>query len=254
VNKLVVVLSALAATLGTPALAADMPLKAPPPVWSWAGWYVGGNLGGTWAHASDTVNFAPAAAAGPAGASLGLPALNAGTFMGGAQVGYNWQVGHVVYGLEASADGHNWNASQTLTAFALGTLFVPGDTFSVQSNWHANFLGRLGYAWGPTLLYATGGLALTGVNVSSSLVVFGRDPATAGSSYQTVAGGTLGAGIEYAFAQKWSAGLEGRYTWYGTPTFNTGVVSLGFPVVFDPVTQNVGLNTGEVLAKINYHF
>lgn len=253
-------LVAVAALCSSSVFAADMPVKAPPPppptAYNWTGWYVGGNLGGKWADAADTVNFAPSAVGAiPGGASLALPGMHDSTFIGGGQVGYNWQSGAIVYGLEASVDAQHWKTSQTLSTFSIGTLFVPGDYFSVRSNWQAAFLGRIGYAWDRTLLYLTGGLAVTNVNVSSSFVVFGVDPATAGSANQTLAGGTFGAGIEYALGNKWSLGLEGRYSWYGTNTYSTGTVALGAPTPsFDPVTQSVRLNTGEVVAKINYHF
>jgi outer membrane immunogenic protein len=156
--------------------------------------------------------------------------------------------------LDVDADGQNLNANRTLTAFSSGTVFVPGDSFSAQSNWEASLRGRLGYAWDRALIYATGGLALTGVRASSNFVVFGVDPATAGSDNQVLVGGTLGAGLDYAVTNKVSIGVEGRYAWYGTHTFNTGTVALGFPPVFDNVTQTVGLQTGEVVAKLNYHF
>jgi outer membrane immunogenic protein len=256
-RKSLIVIAATAILGGSPVLAADMALKAPAPpvsaVYNWTGWYLGGNLGGKWGSTSDTVNFAPNAVL-PGGASLGLPTLDTSSFIGGGQIGYNWQVGRIVYGLEVDADGQNLNANQTLTAFSLGTLFVPGDSFSVRSNWEASLRGRLGYAWDRALIYATGGLALTGVRVSSNFVVFGVDPATAGSDNEVLVGGTLGAGLDYAVTNKVSIGVEGRYTWYGTHTFNTGTVALGFPPVFDNVTQTVGLQTGEVVAKLNYHF
>jgi outer membrane immunogenic protein len=257
---LVGVSSVLAAAPLAAAYAADMPLKAPPPpaAFSWAGWYIGGNIGGGWGRAgSDTVTFAPSAAGSiPGGASLALPGMSASTLLGGAQIGYNWQRGPIVYGLEADIDGQKWNAAQSLTAFApgLGTLFVPGDAFSVQSQWQGAFLGRVGYAWDRTLLYVTGGLAVTNVKVSSSFVVFGLDPATAGSGSKTLAGATFGGGIEHALSSKWSVGLEGRYAWYGASTYSTGTVALGAPPIFDPVTQSVHVNTGLVVGKVNYHF
>jgi outer membrane immunogenic protein len=253
-------IAALATFAAAPAFAADMAIKAmpaPTPAWSWTGWYVGGNLGGKWAKTStDTVNFGPNAAAGiPAGASLGIGSFNPDTFMGGAQIGYNLQSGPAVFGLEADIDAQRWSSTQTLTAFAIGTLFVPGDSFTVKSDWQGSVRGRLGYAWDRTLLYVTGGLALTGVKTSSNFVVFGIDPATAGSQTKTLAGATLGGGLEQMVTRNVSLGVEGRYSWYGSQTFNTGTVALaGPPPVFSSVSQTFKLNTAEVLGKINYHF
>jgi len=241
-----------------PAWAADLPLKAPPPppaaVFSWTGFYVGGNLGGKWANVSDTVNFAPLAGVLPAGASQALSDTTPSTVLGGIQLGYNWQAGRFVYGLEGDIDAQHWSETQVLGTFSQGTLFVPGDAFSVESHWQASIRARLGYAWDRTLLYATGGLALTDVRASSLFVVFGPDPATAGSDSATLVGGTVGGGLEYAFSNVWSAAIEGRYTWYGSHTFNTGTVALAAPPAFDPVSRTVDLNTAEVLAKINYRF
>lgn len=105
------------------------------------------------------------------------------------------------------------------------------------------------------MVYATGGAAFTNVSVASTFLAFGPDPATAGSSSQTLVGATIGGGFEFAFWQKLSFGLEGRYTWYGTHTFATGTVALSAaPIVFVPVTRAVNLNTSEALAKLNYHF
>jgi outer membrane immunogenic protein len=261
-KKLLVVGIALGALMA-PAVAADMKVKAPilaPPPFTWTGWYVGGNLGGKSATSADKVSYAPSVIAGlPNGTTLDLNAINAPTNLGGGQVGYNYQIGQAVLGVEGDIDAQHWNVTQTLAVFpaGFGTLFVPGDAFSVDSKWQASVRGRLGYAWDRAMLYATGGAAFTKVSVASLFVAFGPDPATAGSSSQTLVGATIGGGFEFAFWQKVSFGLEGRYTWYGTHTFATGTVALGgglVPLVFVPVTQAVNLNTSEALAKLNYHF
>ena len=86
---------ALAAIAGTPALGADLPIKAPvapiyaPPLFNWTGWYFGGNVGGGWTQ--GTVIDAST------GGSFG--AGNQGTFIGGGQAGFNYQVGNAVFGL-----------------------------------------------------------------------------------------------------------------------------------------------------------
>ena len=124
---------ALAAIAGSPALGADLPIKAPmapiyaPPQFNWTGWYFGGNVGGGWTQ--GTVIDANT------GGSFG--AGNQGTFIGGGQAGFNYQVGNAVFGLEGFFDGiarNNNNASTFLTG-------VGGDLF--QANAHATWVGTL---------------------------------------------------------------------------------------------------------------
>ena len=103
--------------------AADLPLKAPPPpvapVMTWTGFYVGLNAGGTWDdnHSVDTlgrpVQGFPGNGVGPgsyaansaAAATGSISFGNDGRFIGGGQIGYNWQFGRGVAGIEADIDG-----------------------------------------------------------------------------------------------------------------------------------------------------
>jgi len=268
VKKTLIGIAAIAALMGTPALGADMALKAPPPpepVWNWTGFYVGGNLGGKWADTSGSVFMGGATGFGittPAG-TLPLAAATAGTFMGGGQFGYNWQVGAVVFGLEADVDGHNWSTTRTAAGTGLPAVFIPGDSFSVDSQWQASLRARLGYAFDHTLLYVTGGPAWTGVNVNTNFIATTAGgflfPASSASDSRTLTGGTVGGGIEYAIVKNWTIGLEGRYTWYGSATYNGGSVaaiagSPTGPYVLAPATQTLSLSTAEVLGKINFKF
>jgi opacity protein-like surface antigen len=84
-------------------------------------------------------------------------------------------------------------------------------------------------------------------------------PATVVSDGATLFGLTVGGGFEYAFANHRSFGLEARYTWYGTHTFNAGTLATqGFPPngLFSTAlaTQTLQLNTVEVMAKLNWKF
>ncbi len=87
------------AFVAAPALAADLPVKAPPapapiPVFSWTGFYLGANVGGAWSNSTITDNVT--------GASLSTD--NSG-FIGGGQVGFNYQVNNWVFGVEWDIDG-----------------------------------------------------------------------------------------------------------------------------------------------------
>jgi outer membrane immunogenic protein len=230
----------------------------PPPPFSWSGFYVGGNFGGKWAETTPSVAVAPATAFGaglPTGAVLGLGSTNVNTFLGGGQIGFNYQSGQVVFGIEADLDAQHWTTTQVLTGFAFATTFVPGDFFTAESRWQASLRGRLGYAWDRYLLYATGGVAWTRVTVGTNFITFLGSPATFASDNAVVTGGTFGGGLEYALWNNLSIGVEGRFTWYGSHAFSGGTLALGVPpFAFPAVTQTVSLNTTEVVERINWKF
>jgi outer membrane immunogenic protein len=107
-KKLATAIAAIA-LLGTPAFAADMAVKAPPPapapVYNWTGWYIGINVGGTWSDggistSSNNLQFCSVAQGCGGGLESALAAAQGATgvfsgnmagFIGGVQVGYNWQ-------------------------------------------------------------------------------------------------------------------------------------------------------------------
>ena len=253
------------------AIAADLPVKARPmvpvvTVYNWSGCYVGGNVGGKWARTSGSVDIGPGtgAAGATAASSFPLGSTTSGTLIGGGQVGCNWQAAgsNWVFGIEGDADAQRWSASRT-AAGALPTFFVPGDMFDVRSTWEASARGRIGYAWDRLLVYATGGVGFTNVRVGTNFIAVTTGgvsfPATVLSDSRTVAGPTVGGGFEYAFTNNWSFGLEGRYTWYGTKTFNAGAVATqglppAGPFTFAAATQSVKLDTFEVMGKLNWKF
>ncbi len=263
----------IALGLASSAFAADLPArapiytKAPPPpaLFSWTGFYIGGNVGGKWlSNTSGEVDIAPAPGLVPPGVFFPFTTSgsNNGTFMGGGQVGYNWQTGPVVFGLEGDIDAQHWSQTRTVAAPipapAVG-FFIPGDSFTMDSKWQASLRGRIGYAWDRTLLYATGGVAWTNVRVGANFLPgFAPNglplPGTAGSDSFTFTGATVGGGIEYAAWNNISLGIEGRYTWYGSHTFNVGTVSVGPPVTFVPVSERVTLQTAEIMGKVNFRF
>jgi outer membrane immunogenic protein len=245
------------------ASAADMAVKARPmpvAVYSWTGCYIGGNIGGKSARTSGSLDVP--AATGPGGAfgafSTPLNSADASTFIGGGQIGCNWQSGNWVFGIEGDADGQRWSTSRTLGP-GVPPALVPGDIFDIRSEWQASARGRIGYAWDRTLLYATGGAAFTNVRTGSNFIAFGGFPATVAFDSKNLVGGTLGAGVEYAVSNNWTVGVEGRYTWYGRQTFNAGsVATFGFPpggpFTFAPATQSIRIETAEVMLKANWKF
>ena len=155
------------------------PVYAPAP-YNWTGGYIGINGGGAWGDTSLDGPFA-------AGSGRNL----SGGLIGGT-VGYNWQMGAAVFGLEADIDWARIRDTGTCGSFACET----------RINWLGTARGRLGYAMGSFMPYVTGGLAVAGIR--NTITGFG-------SASDTKAGWTVGAGIEGALANNWTAKLEYLY-------------------------------------------
>ena len=135
-------------------------------------------------------------------------------WLAGGQIGYNVQgvlAPNLVLGVEAEIDGAGINGSATTAA-------IGGATATVEStlDWVGTVRGRLGYSFGSTLLYGTGGVAFGGVHNKATLTsnLKGYDSSTTATGY------TAGAGVEYAFNQAWSAKAEYQYIDLGTETYD----------------------------------
>jgi outer membrane immunogenic protein len=287
---------ASAADLGGPA-PAPVYAKAPPPVvYGWNGFYGGLNAGGTWAN-NNSVNTVSSpvtgfvegigpgsfAATSALGATGNIPLGNNASFIGGGQIGYNWQFAPTwLAGLEADIQGVSHNGGNgtlgTSHAVAATSGFFP-DTIKTQItsssslDYFGTVRGRLGLVATPTvLLYGTGGLAYGGVKASTSISQSNNDcvnfsgcvqssAATAGSLSTTRAGWTAGAGLEWMFAQHWSAKAEYLYYDLGSVTFNNGSLAYtsgSFPTAGGPVvisSQSTTKFTGNIArVGVNYHF
>jgi outer membrane immunogenic protein len=242
-----IAISATAAllVLGTAASAADMPppyFKAPPVVAapSWTGFYLGVNVGG--AFATGDVDFS--VANGPAFASINQAFSGV---IGGGQIGYNWQFGSFVAGVEADFQGSSLKG--TLNAPCAIAICAPiglSAAYSQSIPWFGTARARLGYTQDSWLIYATGGYAYARLETSAT--------ATAGpliaafNANEIRSGWTAGAGIEVGLAPNWSAKLEYLYVDLGT-TRTTWALA-GIPPINDDarVTMNV------VRAGVNYRF
>ena len=211
--------------------AADLPLpiKEPmviPPAFSWTGFYIGGNVGAGFGTTKSTLNIAPPnaiinAIAGPGvpPITLNLPLASQSTngFLGGGQVGYNWQTGILVFGLEGDFD---WSGLQgnapCVVIFAC----------NVKHSWEADITGRVGVvAVDRALLYLKGGVAWEQSNYSlgNSLTVGGAGGVAASvsaSASATRTGGLLGMGFEYRFLDHWSTKLEYNFIDFGNESVN----------------------------------
>ena len=209
--------------------------KAPPPMapaFTWTGFYIGLNAGGKWANVDQDITSG--------GTAFTLNGNNASSWIAGGQIGYNWQFNQIVLGIEGDIDAHDFSRS-VVVGTAIGP-FIPGDAFTVESHWQASLRGRVGYAIDRVLLYATGGVAWTQRKATVSLVGIGT-----ATNDDTVTGGTVGGGIEYAIWNNVSIGVEGRWSFYGDQTISGTIGGI-------PVTDKVSLDTAEVMGKLNFRF
>jgi outer membrane immunogenic protein len=208
---------------------APLPPPLPPPIpvvriFSWTGFYIGGNAG--WGRTNGSGTFTSALGADP------FTVSSSNGFLGGAQAGYNWQVGSFVLGAETDFQG-------TTASGSLGATTGPTISATAKTPWFGTVRGRVGYAIERVLVYATGG-ALYGDSAWNGTV------STAGSfsSSTTFWTWTAGAGVEMAFGDCWSAKVE--YLYAGTPSTTPTIPTI------TAVSGNP--NTNIVRAGINYHF
>jgi len=258
------------------ALAADLPLKAPPlapvAVYNWTSCYVGANggwKGGRFHDAAATPGgtatvapFAPVAF-GPDLIDLGHLNVDSGAV--GGQIGCRWQTAsNWVFGVEGDFDWTDLHGTITERTGGLGgSVFIPGDFYDNRARWESSVRGIVGRAFDKWLVYVTGGLAITDVKMTGNYIATTVGtiafPASAGSDSQTLYGFTVGAGAAYAFAANWDVGAEYRYSQYGAADFNLGTVAAvcfprGLGCGTTPVTGRKDLSTNEVLLRLNYHF
>ncbi len=264
-------IAALAGVSGA-ANAADLYAPAPAslkdaPIYlasTWAGFYVGANIGATWSNIdiarNDYFNNVSVCETPPPPkpvwpqdwnkgkqgkinspkpvqpvcGSVGSGTLAGGSLsstgvLGGVQLGYNFQRGAVVFGLEADLGGLSDNAQGTRVASATsyGPLTgLPGYnqtaavTVKSDGGFYGDIAGRLGYAWGPALLYAKGGFAWldTSLNASATVVdSLGNVSAYSHDTSATLTGYTIGGGVEYLLNPNWSIKAEYLHFDFGNP-------------------------------------
>ncbi len=276
-KKLAIVIAAIA-LIGTPAHAANMAVKAPPPpptapVYSWTGWYVGGNIGGGWGHRDVTFTpNDPAASLFFLTAPPPSPSFDINGVVGGLQLGYNWQFQPTwLVGFETDFDWSGMKGSSAVTTVVSGisscindSCTSPLGSWPVDEHirWFGTVRGRFG--WLPSdnlLVYGTGGFAYGrvehtgnftlgpgfefaagsgGFSFNCGSIAGGANPCFAGSSGSTEIGWTAGGGLEWAFSPHWS--LKGEYLF----------VSLHDNSLTE--TAQAVLNPGNTLASFNANF
>ncbi len=250
---------AAVALLGAGAASAVEP-SIPAPIFNWTGLYVGTNAG--YGSASDdNVSTTGQAVANVnnvnGGARPGSVRVQRDGFVGGAQVGYNWQTApNFVLGIETDIAYTGLDRTVGVTTIPLNGISTLNNTFTNSLEYLGTLRGRLGYSWDASMLYATGGLAYGEVNTSVNF--FG--PANTGGVLQFTGarnevrtGYTIGGGFEHMFAPGLS--IKGEYLYYdlGQQTVNVAVIpgSGGGGTGYNSTFSNAG-HIGRI--GLNYKF
>jgi outer membrane immunogenic protein len=245
---------AVSVALGTAALAADIPPPfsppprapagyipvAPPYPYNWSGFYIGGNLGAGFNNTgSATDTF---------GSNFGTTTNT--SFLGGGQVGVNYEFwSFFVIGAEAMFD---WLPNTQNTVNVTNTTLVPGTTntaaVTLNNRWVTMATGKLGYAWDRMLLYGKGGGAWVGTS-SPGLTVNNVPASFTSTSNNNNFGATVGLGVEWAFADNWSARAE----WDAILLQNQSFTVSGTAFGTDTITVN-NRSINMFTAAVNYKF
>lgn len=256
-----------ATVMGSSAHAADIytpppPAAAPPPMaaplMTWSGAYIGLHAGYTWGDVDADTNYLPTpflADAVPFSSSVDMSG-----FLGGAQIGANWQMDSFVFGVEADISWSGADGSNRVAPLFVG--LAPGvpllgsfQTLEAEMNWFGTARVRAGFAATPELLlYATGGLAFGHLEFDSFTAFAPPGPSPfnyVGSHSTTKAGWTIGAGAEWAVGPEWSLKLEYLYYDLGS-TSHTALPQL--PNAPFAVTQEFDVTGHIVRAGLNYRF
>jgi outer membrane immunogenic protein len=244
-KKFLIVAAGLAA-LATPALAADMPLKASAPVvspaYDWTGYYVGVNGGYGWSGNVGPITYTNGI--GQVFTTTGTTFNDKGGF-GGVQAGYNMQMGHFVLGVEADIEAANIRSS------ILGGVTNFADLYegTRKLDYFGTLRAKAGLAYNQVLFYLTGGFLFGQVSTSTDRTNTPGFPWIANSAGQT--GYAVGAGIEYAFARVWSVKAEYQYLDFGSQNLSGIYVNGGGLTV---VSNNLPQHYNTVRVGLNYHF
>jgi outer membrane immunogenic protein len=250
-KKILVAGIAAAAFCGAPAFAADMPTKGPvyrpvDPMFNWTGFYAGGNVGYGWGKSDVTNVSTNDIAFFPAG---GGESIHPKGWVGGGQLGYNWQTGQLVTGLEASysASGMKKVLSNVSYLDPTATLIATSKIRDITSA-----TAKIGIANNRWLAYVDAGYARANVPLNLHRTAGGAALEVFASTSQWYNGWTVGAGVDYAIAQNVSLGISYNYYDFGTQTQTTTRLPLS---AGGATTSNrVSATANVALVKLNYLF
>ena len=240
--------AAASAVLASAALAADLPTTKgppvytpPPPVFSWTGVYLGGQVGYEWGATDGSYTQVVPPIVGalfvPGGTFFRSFGHNASGVVGGGHVGYHYQFNQFVVGLEGDVNGSSYQGSSLIApAFVL----LSRERTPVD----ASIRGRVGVAFDRVLVYATGGGAFGGFETS----LFNTTTGFGETHHPGRLGWTVGGGVEYAIDNNWSVRAEYRYTNYGG--FDVSYTTL----TTTPITVHYNATDNRVQVGFSYKF
>jgi outer membrane immunogenic protein len=249
---LVACAAATAGALSASAYAADLPMKAmpaPEQIWTWTGFYIGAHAGAGWGTAESTLTSISAPGFPAVPVNLPFAQNSRSGFLGGGQVGYNYQSGWAVFGIQGDIAGMDVKGT---------TPCLEVISCTSKSDWLATVTGRFGGVVADrTLLYIKGGGAWMHTDQTATVSAalgglggLGVGGTGALSASTTSPGWLLGMGAEYAFARNWTGFLEYDYMEFQT-------TNLAFPVALAPgASINASVVNKLSIAKVgvNYRF
>ena len=231
----------IALGMAAPASAADLGARpyvraVPPPIaaiYDWTGFYIGINGGGGSTHTCfDLLSDALGEVGGPEGCNN----ANGGTV--GGQIGYRWQTGTWVWGIEGQGNWADFSSSRASLLFPTAVINSKIDSFGLIT-------GQVGYAWNNVLFYIKGGAAVTGNKFE---VVDPTVPLDV-TANTTRWGGTVGLGLDFGFAPNWSIGVEYDHLFMGSRDINLTGAGI-FTFQDEHISQDVDMG----LIRLNYRF
>jgi outer membrane immunogenic protein len=249
------------------AMAADLPSRrvAPAPyvavpVFTWTGFYVGVNAGYGFSNNDRNDNY-------PYYTGVVAPYYGYDNdrsrdgFVGGGQIGYNYQVGQFVIGVEADIQYADLNGRRN-DGYLYGTAFPASYAYGYGNNrgidWFGTVRARAGVAFDRALLYVTGGFAYGGGDSNNNNYYYASTYPYGYNNDDDIRGGwVVGGGLEYAFTPNWTAKIEGLYVsldrsrnnnyYYGAPV----VTTVGYPYYNNRHNND---EFGVVRVGLNYKF
>jgi outer membrane immunogenic protein len=253
---------AITAVMAGSAFAADMPLKAPPPVlaYDWSGFYLGGVIGGAWGHTdSSTPDI------GVIGSLTNVPVVQTTTssgFIGGVEGGDRYQFGKLVVGWEADM---TWGSQNGTSTNSFGPSFFPPLTFTrsitADTNWTGTATSTLGIAHDRWLVYGKAGVAWSHTNYTeNSTVALALGPGFttglfSGTGSENRIGWTVGTGVEWAIWNNWSVKVEYDYLDFGNKTVAVNGTLL--PAIGGGIAYSHGIedttHVNQVKGGLNWH-
>jgi outer membrane immunogenic protein len=234
-------------------LAVKAPYAAPSPLWDWAGFYAGVHAGAGWGTTESTLTSISGPGVPATPVNLAIAQNDRSGFLGGGQIGYNYQSGWTVFGVQADIAGLDINGT---------TPCITVLSCRAKSDWLATATGRIGgVVADKTLIYAKGGAAWLNTTHSVTIPavglggIGGLGVGGTSSTETTSFGWLIGAGAEYAFSPNWSAFLEYDYMEFDSKNAALDLSALG-GLGAGAATGNVAFKNKLSIAKIgiNYKF